>query len=429
MTPAVAASSVGEAVHDQIVPRIGHTFSTVLYGAAVRGVTHEMRGAIERLPYVASVHLDQKVAIFGATPARFAPAASSGSAQVVGGGAGVVVAVIDTGIDYRHPALGGGIGSGFKVIGGWDFGENDADPLDENGHGTHVAGIIAANGGGLTGVAPGASLLAFKVTDASGGSTASLLIAAIERALDPNGDGDPSDRSHVVNISMGGLAQKNDPIAAAVERATAAGILFTISNGNEGLLGFGALPSPALASSAISVGASGVNDRVASFSSRGPNYDYSIKPEVVAPGVDILSSIPGNKTVHASGTSMAAPYVAGVAALIKAAHPQWSPAEIKAAIVSTSVPLPEDVMIAGAGRVSAERAAAAGTIALPAIVDFGHRLAAAGLDGLADVHAAQRHRGRADADVRGDGLARWDHGAGQSLDGRPGGRGVEDDHR
>src|SRR3989338_3316842 len=95
-------------------------------------------------------------------------------------GSGVRVAIIDTGIDYKHPYLGGGFGPGYKVIGGYDFINKDNDPMDDNSHGTHVAGIVAANAPTYTGVAPEASLLAYKVLDSGGSGSQSVVLAGIE---------------------------------------------------------------------------------------------------------------------------------------------------------------------------------------------------------------------------------------------------------
>ncbi len=347
--------------------RVAQTFSRVLFGASAR-VRLEMLPAIEALPYVASVHVARS---FRTTLANSVPHIRANQVWSTHGtrGAGVVVAVIDSGIDYHHPAFGGGIGAGFKVAGGWDFTNDDSDPVDDNGHGTHVAGIIGANGGGLTGVAPEVTLLAFKAFDQYGQGEEGDILAAIERSVDPDQDGDPSDHVDVVNISAGAPAVDNDPVAQAVENATAAGILFCISAGNSGA--YGNIGSPAIASSVIAVGASDLNDNIAGFSSRGPSYDFGIKPEVVAPGVEIVSSVLDGKTQAISGTSMAAPHVAGVAALLKSLHEEWSPAELKSAIVTTSVPLQGDVMATGAGRVDALRASAAGTFVQPTVVSFG----------------------------------------------------------
>lgn len=349
-------------------PRIVRTYHRVLFGASVR-VRRELRDAIRALPYVKSVHEDRPITPFlnGSVSHINADKVWTRSGTR---GAGVTVAVIDTGIDYRHPALGGGFGSGFKVFGGWDFYGGDDDPLDEQGHGTHVAGIIAGNGGGILGVAPDASLLAYRVIGPQGGIESDM-IAAIERTVDPDENGDPSDRVDVVNMSIGGPVMDDDPAALAVENATAAGVLFCIAAGNSGNFGYANLPTPAIAASAITVGASDDADDMASFSTRGPSYSYGIKPEVVAPGVNILSSYLDGKTVEASGTSMATPHIAGVAALMKAVHRDWSPAQIKAAIVSSSVPLDEEVMAAGAGRVDALNATSATMLVTPVTVDFG----------------------------------------------------------
>jgi len=279
--------------------------------------------------------------------------------------------VIDTGIDYTHPALGGGLGPGFKVISGWDFVNDDPDPMDDSFHGTHVAGIIAANGAGLTGVAPEASLLAFKVLDQSGQGKESDVLAALERIVDPNGDGDSSDHVAVANLSFGlAGASADDPMAVAVGHAVAAGVVVCASAGNTGR--FHEIGSPALAPAAITVGASSLDDVMASFSSRGPTqHTLLIKPEVVAPGVAITSTAPGGGTRASSGTSMAAPHVAGVAALLRALHRDWSAEDVKSAIVTTAAPLQGDVMEKGAGRIDALSAATVGVLAAPSVVSFG----------------------------------------------------------
>jgi subtilisin family serine protease len=349
-------------------PRIGRTFSRVLFGASAR-VDGGLLPSIRALPYVASVHVARP---FRTMLARSVPHIRANEVWSAGGtrGKNVRVGVIDTGVDYRHPALGGGFGAGFKVAGGWDFANDDADPADDNGHGTHVAGIIAADGGGLIGVAPDVTLFAYKVFDFEGAGEEADLIAAIERTVDPDQNGDPSDHLDIVNLSGGAFAVDDDPLARAVENATAAGVLFCVAVGNEGG-GYGNIATPAIAPSALAVGASELDDTVALFSSRGPSVDFAIKPEIVAPGVGIVSSIPGGGSVAANGTSMATPHVTGVAALLKSLHGDWSPAELKSAIVTASVPLEEDVMVAGAGRVDAMRAAAAGTIVSPTVVSFG----------------------------------------------------------
>jgi hypothetical protein len=347
---------------------IRRTYHRVLLGASIR-VPREMVPFIQALPYVASVHEDRVYRALWSDSVSHINA-DKAWAQFGTRGAGVKIAVIDSGIDYRHPALGGGIGPGFKVVGGWDFVDDDADPIDTFGHGTHVAGIIAANGGGLLGVAPEASLIAYRALGNQGSGSASDVIAAIERCVDPDQNGDPSDHVDIVNLSLGGPALDDDPGAAAVETATAAGILFCIAAGNTG--DYGNVQTPGIAPSAITAGASGEDDAVAAFSSRGPSLLYGLKPEIVAPGVKIRSSFPNNGIAELSGTSMATPHVAGVAALVKAVHHGWSPADIKNAIVTTAVLLDGDGMVVGAGRLDALSATTVNTLASPPVLSFGH---------------------------------------------------------
>lgn len=362
-----AAANALSAADDPV--RIRRTYTRVFAGASVR-VRKEMLPSIRALPYVAAVHLDLPVHALSEEGVEKIGANKVWD-QLGTKGAGVVVAVIDTGIDYTHPALGGGFGPGFKVIGGWDFVNDDADPMDDSFHGTHVAGIIAANGAGLTGVAPEASLLAYKVLDSSGQGKESDVLAALERIVDPNGDGDPSDHVAVANLSFGlAGASAGDPMAVAVGNAVAAGVVVCVAAGNTGQ--FHDIGSPALAPAAITVGASSLDDVMASFSSRGPTEQTQlIKPEVVAPGVAITSTAPGGGTLALSGTSMATPHVAGVAALLRAIHRDWSPEEVKSAIVTTAVSLPGEVMEDGAGRVDALSAATIDVLAAPSVVSFG----------------------------------------------------------
>ncbi len=365
--PAEAAAKALSAADDPV--RIRRTYTRLFVGASAR-VRKEMLPAIRSLPYVTAVHLDLTVHALSEEGVEKI-GANEVWEQLGTKGAGVVVAVIDTGIDYTHPALGGGLGPGFKVIGGWDFVNDDADPMDDSFHGTHVAGIIAANGVGLTGVAPEASLLAYKVLDQNGQGKESDILAALERMVDPNGDGDPSDHVAVANLSFGlDGASASDPMAVAVGNAVAAGVVVCVAAGNTGA--FHDIGSPALAPAAITVGASSLDDVMASFSSRGPTEQTQlIKPEVVAPGVAITSTTPGGGTLVLSGTSMATPHVAGVAALLLALHHDWSPEEVKSAIVTTAVPLPGEVMEEGAGRVDALRAATVDVLAAPPVLSFG----------------------------------------------------------
>jgi subtilisin family serine protease len=150
-------------------------------GFALRA-TPEVVEELRRHPDVVGVYPDVKRK---ADLAETVPLVGAPDAWALGlTGAGAVVAIVDTGVDYSHPDLGGCLGPGCRVLGGYDFVNQDADPKDDHGHGTHVAGIVAANGA-LKGVAPDARLMAFKVLDDRGEGVDSDIIAAVERACDP----------------------------------------------------------------------------------------------------------------------------------------------------------------------------------------------------------------------------------------------------
>ena len=143
-------------------------------------------------------------------------------------GRGITIAIIDTGIDYTHPDLGGCLGQQCKVVGGYDVVNGDSDPMDDKGHGTHVAAIAAGNGA-LKGVAPEALLLAYKVLGADSRGFFDWTIEGIERAMDPNGDGDISDAADIINLSLGGPGDPDDPVSIAVDSAVRAGIVVVVA--------------------------------------------------------------------------------------------------------------------------------------------------------------------------------------------------------
>ncbi len=161
-------------------------------------IPEEDLDAVRNLDYVTAVHHD-RILRASATPARNITqiCADQVWSQLGTRGSGVTVAVIDTCIDYTHPALGGGFGPGKKVAGGYDFINGDADPRDDHDRGTHVAGIIAADGADLIGVAPDVTLIAYKVLGSTGQGTMSAIIAALERSADPNDDGSSSEATAV----------------------------------------------------------------------------------------------------------------------------------------------------------------------------------------------------------------------------------------
>ncbi|WP_272495828.1 S8 family serine peptidase [Bacillus pinisoli] len=414
-------------------------------------------------------------------------------------GEGIKVGVIDTGVDYSHPDLR----RNFK--GGFDLVDHDKDPMETKAsqgmptlHGTHVAGIIAANGK-IHGVAPEAEIIAYRALGPGGMGTSEQVIAAIEKAI--------KDKVDVINLSLGNNVNGPDwPTSLALNKAVESGIVAVTSSGNSGPEMW-TVGSPGTASKAISVGASTppiqvpflsfsesnitkqieltpmqgakpwefskevklvkagkgypeeipnnvkgnialiergtipftekvmnayekgaagiviynnvpgsfagglemefpipvvsiskedgeyiqkelvttsyihtkfkkVEDSMADFSSRGPvTYTWDIKPDVVAPGVAITSTIP-NGYISLQGTSMAAPHVAGAAALVKQAHPDWNPEQIKAALMNTAKRLKDgavlyEPIVQGAGRIQIDQAVKADTLVYPGSISFG----------------------------------------------------------
>ncbi len=290
--------------------------------------------------------------------------AQIGAPQVWQGGdtgEGVDVAVLDTGVDAGHPDLADRIVSRQSFV-------PDENTDDYAGHGTHVASIIAgtgaASGGKEKGVAPGARLHVGKVLDNSGGGNISYALAGMEwAALDQH--------AKIINMSLGTdqPSDGTDPISQAIDRLSAqTGALFVVAAGNVG--GPGTVGAPGTATSALTVGAVDSADSLASFSSRGPRIDGALKPEITAPGVDILaanSRFTGNGQgayQSMSGTSMATPHVAGAAALLAAAHPDLSGAQLKDLLASSSRQTPAyDAFEAGSGRLDVAAAAQAGVFA------------------------------------------------------------------
>ncbi|MEM4630844.1 MAG: S8 family serine peptidase, partial [Candidatus Diapherotrites archaeon] len=297
-------------------------------------------------------------------------------------GEGITIAIIDTGVDYTHRDLGGCLGPQCKVIGGYDFVNNDNDPMDDYGHGTHVAAIAAGNGT-LKGVAPNAKIIAYKVLDMRGSGNDITIIRAIEKAVDPNNDNDFSDRADILNLSLGGPGDPDDPLSTAIDNAVRNGSIAVIAADNRRKLQ--TISSPGTARKAITVGAIDKQGERSYFSSGGPTFSENsliMKPEILAPGSDICAAKANslqaedmlcldNSHVRFSGTSMAAPHVAGAIALIKQAHPDWNYEKIKGAIVGTAQPTGEDfekIFYEGSGIVNPQKAINATIIANPPII-------------------------------------------------------------
>ena len=423
-------------------------------------------------------------------------------------GSGIKIAIIDTGVDYNHPDLFG-LGSDGKVVGGYDFVDNDMTPLDTNGHGTEVAGIIAANGA-LKGIAPESKILAYRVSDDGNSVSSDLIIKAIEQAIIDDAD--------IINISLG-VNKTNKKIDDAVNKAISQGILVVTAAGNNGP-SFGTIGSPAINPNVITVGASynnisssivstfeieeiqfqmipmvgtnaldkpiiadimfgkfgrerdleGANvensillvergsdveneivyfsdkeanaaksgakaiivynnkpglflgelthelagpnykpkipalsmsnedglkirdllqnrtvgalnifynpDFVAPFSSRGPVSPFYIKPDMVAPGAFVNTTLTDGKYNFTSGTSFAAPHVTGAAALLLQKDSELKPHEIKSILVTTSDPVFDaygnkfPAKIGGSGRINVTKAFGANLVIEPTFLIF-----------------------------------------------------------
>lgn len=413
-------------------------------------------------------------------------------------GKGIKIAVIDTGVDYKHPDLKKNFKGGFDIV------DQDNDPMETTEgeslktiHGTHVAGIIAADGK-IKGVAPDAEIFAYRALGPGGKGTTEQVIEAIEKAVEDGVD--------IINLSLGNTVNGPDwPTSIALDNAVEKGVVAVTSNGNSGpdmwtvgspgtsmraisvgastpplnvpyltvvgskkemtihslvgskpwsikrdyeivdvglgrpeevtnvknkvaLVKRGIIPFREKAKIAMDAGAKAViiynntpgtfigsleerfdipvvslskedgewvkneikhgqsnirtvyrkeQDQIASFSSRGPvTHTWGIKPDVVAPGVAIDSTVPKGY-LGLNGTSMSAPHVAGTAALIKQAHPDWSPEQIKAAIMNTAKPItslegkPYSPHEQGTGRIQVEKAVQAETLVYPGAISFG----------------------------------------------------------
>ena len=391
-------------------------FTNVFNGIVIKEVNQELLDKIINLPYIESirpsrklhVNLDDSIPIIRADDVW--NLTDNFGREVTG--KDITVAVVDTGIDYNHSDLADKIwiNSGEDLndngivdesdfngidddengliddIRGWDFNtcqryvENgpydlkcvefklaDNDPMDTdiNGHGTHVAGIIA-------GVAPDVTLIPYKILNDQGYGEDYWAIAALERSMDPNGDGDFSDHVDIASFSLGTLepGDPNDSMSVAVDDAVKAGVVVIASAGNAAqnpdFAGSHTITSPGCARRSICVGSTDKSDNIASTSSKGPvkvtngpngwNCNYIIKPDVVAPGVSIKSTKLNGGYTTKSGTSMATPHVAGVAALMLQMHPNWNPDEIKLGIRNTAVDLNYSISTQGFGRVDAYNA-------------------------------------------------------------------------
>ncbi|WP_300078731.1 S8 family serine peptidase, partial [Propioniciclava sp.] len=305
-------------------------------------------------------------------------------------GSGIRVGIIDSGINYQHPDLGGTSSSTFpttRTTKGWDFVDKDANPADCYGHGTHVAGIVAANGnpkqGGAYGVAPGVTLGAYRVFDCQGSATTDHILAAINRAY--------SDGMNVVSLSLGATTvswpnETSYPLTQAAASLVKKGVVVIAAAGNDdnGLFTVG---SPAVAPGVISVAATtATGTSTESYSAMGPAADLTHSPTIAAPGSSVRSTWLGTGWRVSSGTSRAAPEVGGAVATIRQAR-GWRtptaglPARVAALLYASASPLksarsgltdkPDAVFRQGAGLLQLQAALATTVTASPSTLSLG----------------------------------------------------------
>ena len=331
--------------------------------------------ALEADPEIVSVTIDHPMNVMDDLTNGATGVASAWSAGF--NGAGIGVAVIDSGINDSHPDLWNSTQTASRVVYHQDFtGTATTNSSGANhdlyGHGTHVAGIIGGNGylsgGSYAGVAPGVSLIDLRALDVNGSGSDSTVIAAIQEAIALQ----KTYNIRVINLSLGrGIpaSYTQDPLCQAVEAAWKSGIVVVVAAGNFGRLsvngsnGFGTITAPGNDPLVLTVGATKSNgsaspsaETKASYSSKGPTtYDHVVKPDIMAPGNDIVSlSAPGTTLEAAypaelvngtdgkadyftlSGTSMATPAVVGAAALLLQEQPTLTPDQVKARLMKTA---------------------------------------------------------------------------------------------
>jgi hypothetical protein len=385
--------------------------TSLVYAGVAVTIPADQLDRLRALPGIARVAiLTPKLPsdVFPSTPDGARPAVAAVAAAT---GQGMRIGLIDRGIDYTHADFGGpGTPAAYLAndptiiepgsfptakVDGFDFaGDNydagsttggdtpvpDPDPRECNqpdahaGQGTSTAGLaaglgVAADGTPYQGpygpgvdlstlrvapgVAPEAKLYALKVFGCHGSTT--LLTQAIERAVDPNGDGNPADHLDVLILSVGTpFGSDDDPDAVAVDNAVRAGVVVVVAAGDN-LETFYSVNSPASASLAIAVGATDASGGIAAFSARGPQRgNHALKVDIAAPGVNVQSAATGTGVAAAasSGTAAAAAQAGGAAALLRQLHSTWTPAQIKAALINTATPINAPPSLAGGGQLN-----------------------------------------------------------------------------
>ena len=337
---------------------------------------------IAQLETVSGIYLDEVVSINVSNPEKSFSydeifqlnqcATIINARKVPATGKGVNISIIDTGIDFSHSDLSGKkLAEISFVTTTYGFDEDRVeDAKDYNGHGTHCAGIATGTGissppnYNLTGIAPDAKLLNAKCLDRYGSGYLSGVLAAIDWSMQK--------KASIISMSLGfDISDPDHPICRAVDKATQQGIIVVVAAGNSGPF-YSTVGAPGVARSVITVGATNKNDKLTSFSSRGPTSAGFVDPDVVAPGENILSiaaknSILGkimelndgyvwgknyNDYMILSGTSMACPMVAGAAALLLDAFPNLNPYAVRIALMKGADSLGYTPNSEGMGRIN-----------------------------------------------------------------------------
>lgn len=350
--------------------KIDH-YRLLFNGIKIDNLSEKMANEIASLPFVKQIEKDIKLyktdlsnhstnkIISSTTNTIFSDSSNTISDY---SGKNITIAFFDTGIDYTHPALSS------CYTGGYDFANDDNDPYDDNGHGTHVIGITAAHSININSnitmnsIAPNASIYVYKVLDEKGSGYTSWFLSAFEHALDPNQDGNFSDHVNIISISAGNPSgSESDLLSTTAVQAVQAGITVVAAAGNNGPK-MNTIHSPAIASEVIAVGASLSTNSITSYSSRGGTNYSSIKPDIIAPGHQILSTWPNNQYTTLSGTSMATPYVTGIIACMLEHNPELTPLAIQTMLHSGAKSLGNNVSEEGYGLITNDTFQIMGTL-------------------------------------------------------------------
>ncbi len=328
-----------------------HTYSTI-NGMAIQVPAD----AVSKLSSLPNVKYIEKNVIFHATLDQAAPIIGAPNVWNLGyTGKGIKVALVDSGIDGTHPDLKG------RIVEWKDFVAGKTTPYDDFGHGTHCAGIIGGNGnasnGKYKGIAPNVEYIGVKVLGSDGSGSLDNILAGLDYAAKSD--------ARIISMSLGSETHTQS-MDDAVAKAVQAGKVVVCAAGNSGP-GAKTIGCPADSPDALTVGATDKNDQIASFSSRGPNRDGTVKPNVCAPGKDIVSTratgTNASKAIDTyylsmSGTSMATPMVSGAIADLLQKQPNLTVAQVKSIMEKTAQPLGSGMPNNdyGYGRISIENA-------------------------------------------------------------------------